>query len=61
MERLEDIPLTDAVIEAYRPGIDRTLLVELLKLTPEERLRRAEELQASAEELRRGMVETSRS
>jgi hypothetical protein len=30
-------------IEAYKPGIDRTLLVENLKLTPEERFRRGAE------------------
>ena len=27
-------------VEAYKPGIDRTLLIENLRLTPEERLRR---------------------
>jgi hypothetical protein len=41
----------DPVIEAYKPGIDRTLLVEQLRRTPEERLRRIEDLQHSVLEL----------
>ncbi len=43
----------DPVIEAYRAGIDRTLLRENLKLTPEERILKLMELQRLAEELRR--------
>ena len=43
----------DAVIEAYKKDIDRTLLRENLKLTAEERLRQLMELQKFAEELRR--------
>jgi hypothetical protein len=43
----------DPVIEAYKAGIDRTLLRESLKRTPEERLRKLMELQQVAEELRR--------
>ena len=43
----------DPVIEAYTAGIDRTLLRESLKRTPEERLRKLMELQQVAEELRR--------
>ena len=43
----------DPVIEAYKAGIDRTLLRENLKRTPEERLRKLMELQRVAEELRR--------
>ena len=42
----------DPVIEAYKKDIDRTLLRENLKRTPEERLRRLMELQRFAEELR---------
>ena len=43
----------DPVIEAYKPGIDRTLIRENLKRSPEERLRALQQLQAFAEELRR--------
>jgi len=43
----------DPVIEAYKDGIDRTLLRENLKLTVEDRLRQLMELQKFAEELRR--------
>ena len=42
----------DPVIEAYKKDIDRTLLRENLKRTPEERLRQLMELQRFAEELR---------
>ena len=44
---------TDDVIEAYKKGIDRTLLRENLKLTPEQRILKLIELQRFAEELRR--------
>jgi hypothetical protein len=43
----------DPVIEAYKPGVDRTLLRENLKLTVEERLRNLMDLQRFAEEMRR--------
>ena len=43
----------DPVIDAYKSGIDRTLIRENLKRTPEERLRRLQQLQAFAEELQR--------
>jgi hypothetical protein len=42
----------DPVIEAYKKDIDRTLIRANLKLTPEERLRKAMALQRFAEELR---------
>lgn len=42
----------DPVIEAYKKDIDRTLLRENLKRTPEERLCQLMELQRFAEELR---------
>jgi hypothetical protein len=42
----------DPVIEAYKKNIDRTLLIENLKLTPTERIRRLEELLQFAEALR---------
>ena len=43
----------DPVVDAYKPGIDRTLLIENLKRTPEERVRNLMALQRFAEELRR--------
>lgn len=43
----------DPVIEAYKRDIDRTLLRENLKLTPEERLNKLFALQQFAAELRR--------
>jgi hypothetical protein len=43
----------DPVVAAYKKDIDRTLLRENLKRTPEERLRKLMELQRFAEELRR--------
>jgi hypothetical protein len=52
--RRYDISLEpDPVIEAYKKDVDRTLLRENLKLTPEERLLKLIELQAFAEEVRR--------
>lgn len=41
------------VVDLYKEGIDRSLLHESLKRTPEERLRALMELQKLAEELRR--------
>jgi hypothetical protein len=43
----------DKVIEAYKRGIDRTLLLENLRLTPDERVRRLQQLQRLAAEARR--------
>jgi hypothetical protein len=43
----------DPVIEVYKRDVDRSLLRESLRLTPDERLRRLVELQRFAEELRR--------
>lgn len=43
----------DPLIEAYKKDIDRTLLRENLKLSPEERLRKLMQLQRFADELRR--------
>jgi len=40
-------------VEAYKRGIDRTLLRENLRRTPEERLRRLADLYVFAAELRR--------
>lgn len=46
-------PPVDPVVEAYKSGIDRTLLRENLKLTVEERWLKLMDLQRFAEELRR--------
>lgn len=43
----------DPVVDAYKPGIDRTLIRENLKRSPDERVRALQQLQAFAEELRR--------
>ena len=43
--------VSDPVVDAYKKGIDRTLLRENLKLTPEQRLQQLMELQAFADEL----------
>ncbi len=49
-----DVSSLDAVIEAYKKDVDRTLLRENLRKTPDERLRDLVRLQAFAEELRQG-------
>jgi hypothetical protein len=43
----------DPVVDAYKPGVDRTLIRENLKRSPEERIRALQHLQVFAEELRR--------
>jgi len=43
----------DPVVEAYKKGIDRTLIRENLKLSVEGRFRKAQELARFAEEMRR--------
>jgi hypothetical protein len=43
----------DPVIEAYKKDLDRTLIRENLKLSVEDRFRKAMELARFAEELRR--------
>lgn len=45
-------PRVDPVIEAYMDGIDRTLIRENLRRTPEERFLQLMELQKFADELR---------
>ena len=49
----------DPVIEAYRQSIDLTLIRENLRLSPEQRLRRLQELQRFADELRRAGKEAA--
>ena len=46
-----DPVIGDLVIEAYKKDIDRTLIRENLKLTPEQRILQLMKLQAFAEEL----------
>jgi hypothetical protein len=46
-----DVSPADPVIEAYKKDIDRTLIRENLKLTPEQRILQLMKLQAFAEEL----------
>jgi hypothetical protein len=43
----------DPVVEAYLPGVDRTLLRENLKLTPAQRLEKLVRFSSFAAELRR--------
>jgi len=50
----------DPVIDAYKSGIDVTLIRENLRITPEQRLRNLQQLQAFAEELRKGGREMRR-
>lgn len=50
-------PFVDPIIEVYKRDVDRTLLIENLKRTVEERFLRLMELQRFAEELRRAGAE----
>lgn len=50
----------DPVTEAYKRDVDRTLLEKNLRLTPEERILAAMELQRLAEEVRRAGREAQR-
>jgi hypothetical protein len=45
----------DPVIEAYKKDVDRTLIVEMLKRTPEERLLTLQRVVEDAFELRKAM------
>jgi hypothetical protein len=47
------------VIEAYKKDVDRTLIRENLKLTPEQRLANLERLQEFAIEIRRAVIESN--
>jgi hypothetical protein len=51
----------DPVVEAYKKDIDRTLIRENLKLTVEERFRKAMALMRFAEEMRRAGREARKS
>jgi hypothetical protein len=52
---MQDVPRPDPdpVVQAYKKDIDRTLIRENLKLTVEERFRKAMALARFADELRR--------
>jgi hypothetical protein len=50
---MPDPPSPDPVIEAYKKDVDRTLIRENLKRSPEERARNLMALQRVAEELRK--------
>jgi hypothetical protein len=56
-ERIELPP--DAVIDAYKPGVDITLLRENLKLTPSERLEKVLAFAASMDAIRGAARKTS--
>ena len=49
--------MSDRVIEAYKKDVDRTLLRENLRRTPDERLQALMALQRFAEELQRATAE----
>lgn len=50
---LVDVSLApDPVIEAYKADVDRTLLRENLKLTPDERLRKLQDFMRFLQEVR---------
>jgi len=52
---MNDVPRSDPdpVVQAYKKDIDRTLIRENLKLTVEERFRKASALARFADEMRR--------
>ena len=54
---MERPPDPDPVVEAYKKDVDRTLIRENLKLTVEERFRKAMALARFADELRRAGCE----
>lgn len=49
---LDATAVADPVTELYKLGVDRTLIRENLRRSPEERLRALEDLQRFAEEVR---------
>jgi hypothetical protein len=57
---VEERSSIDAIIEIYKKSVDRTLLRENLKKTPEERVLALMELQKLAEETRRAGRELRR-
>ena len=59
MFETDDVLPPDPVIEAYKKDVDRTLIRENLKLTPEQRLANLERLQEFAIEIRRAVIESN--
>jgi hypothetical protein len=55
-----DSDSSDPVVEFYKRGVDRTLIRENLRRTPEERLRALEALQRFADEVRKAGNEIRR-
>ena len=49
--RIDMEPEVDPVVEAYKPGVDMTLVRENLKLTPDQRLQQLQSAVNSYEEL----------
>ena len=56
----EEPPQSDAVIEAYKRDVDRTLIRENLKLTVTQRFEKLMAMQRFADELRRAGREARR-
>ena len=52
-------PYVDPVIEAYKQGVDRTLVRAMLDLTPEERILALQRALAEATDLREAMAAAS--
>jgi hypothetical protein len=57
----EEQPQPDQVIEAYKKDVDRGLIRENLKLTPEQRIEKLMRLLRFQDELRDAMKQTERS
>ena len=53
-------PVRDPVVEAFKPGVDQTLLIENLGKTPRERMETLMAMQQFAEEVREAGVEARR-
>lgn len=53
-------PVRDPVVEAYKPGVDQTLLIENLRKTPRERIQTLLAMQRFAEEVRRAGADARR-
>ena len=56
----EEVTYVDPVIEEYKKHVDRTLIRENLKLTPQQRLERLEALVRGIEEMNRAGREARR-
>ncbi len=56
----EETRQEDAVIEAYKRDVDRTLIRENLRLTPTQRIEKLMAMQRFADELRRAGQEARR-